>query len=141
MEDKGPIRSIKFSPDNKILAVQRNESSIEFVGFSKNQPKSVESTLVYRGKHLLIGFVWIHSCEVAIISNIGVETFTINIEKNQMKTVKVISNTVCWFSWCLNVNLAILASNDGQILTPFILKQGIITKLPKVDCELIYGSF
>ena len=30
LEDKGPIISIKLSPDQKVLSVQRNKSSVEF---------------------------------------------------------------------------------------------------------------
>lgn len=135
MDDKGPIRSIKFSPDNQILAVQRTETSVEFIGFVNGQLKPSD-TVIYKGKNLIIGFIWIHLSEMAVISNNGIETFSISIEKKQTKTVKTMGNSVSWFSWCPIANLAVLASNDGQILTPFILKQGIITKLPKVECKL-----
>lgn len=116
-----------------MLAVQRTETAVEFIGFTNGQPK-LSDTVIYKGKSLIIGFIWIHVSEVAVISNNGIETFSINIDKKQTKTVKTMGNSVSWFSWCPIANLAVLASNDGQILTPFILKQGIITKLPKVEC-------
>lgn len=133
MEDKGPIRFIKFSPDNKILAVQRTEDTVDFILFTNNQPNPNEIT--YKGKNIIIhGFVWINSKEVAIISNVGVEFYVVNIEKRQVKSSKQLSQTIHWFSWCPISSLAILASNNGLILTPVLLKPGTITKLPKLQC-------
>lgn len=38
MNNQGPIRSIKFSSDSKILAIQRAENSVEFINFVNNEP-------------------------------------------------------------------------------------------------------
>lgn len=142
MDDKGPIRSIKFSPDNKILAVQRTEVTVEFINFRNNQPITNE-VITHKGKNSLIyGFVWVHTREVALISDGGIEMYSINPEKHELKSVKSINLSNIWFSWCPNANLAVLASNNGVILTPIILKQKTITKLPKLECiihtKLIY---
>lgn len=50
MDDKGPIRSIKFSPDHRVLAVQRADAEVEFITFApqRNQPSPNEA-LVHRG--------------------------------------------------------------------------------------------
>ena len=134
MDDKGAIRFIKFSPDNKILAVQRSETTVEFISFLNNLP-NVNDIINYKSKNATIhGFVWIHLREVALISNGGVDLYLLNMDKNQIKSVKSISLTINWFSWCRSSNLAILASNNGTVLTPVILKPGTITKLPKLQC-------
>lgn len=135
MEDKGSIRSIKFSPDMKILAVQRVETCVDFISFANNQP-NVNNIITYKGKSAIIyGFVWLHNKEVVFISNNGIDTFTINIEKKQLKSVKSMSLSTNWFSWCPAGNLAVLASSNGGILTPVLLKQGVITRLPKLECN------
>lgn len=134
MDNKGDIRSIKFSSDNRILAVQRTENSVEFINFtSQNQP-NINDILTFKGKNNIIGFVWIHLRELALISNAGVELITLNIEKKQIKSIKSMNLTISWFSWCSRSKLAILASNNGQLLWPVQLKQGTITKLPKLLC-------
>lgn len=135
MEDKGSMRSIKFSPDMKILAVQRTESCVEFVPFANNQP-NINDIITYKSKNSQIyGFVWLHNKEVVFISNGGVEIFSINLEKKNMKSVKSMNQSINWFSWCPTGNLAVFASNNGVLLTPVLLKQGIITKLPKLECK------
>lgn len=133
MENKGPIRSIKFSPNNKILAIQRTDTSVDFVNFVNNQPQ-MNDMVVYKGKNVTVhGFVWVHEKEVAVISNGSVEMVVLNMEKKQAKCLKSISLTVNWFMWYPIGNLAVLATNNGSVLMPVILKQGTITKLPKLE--------
>lgn len=137
MEDKGPMRSIKFSADMKILAVQRTESCVEFVPFANNQP-NVNDIITYKSKNSEIyGFVWLTTREVVFISNGGVEIFNVNLDKKQLKSVKSINQSINWFCWCPVGNIAVLASNNGVLLTPILLKQGVITKLPKLECKNI----
>lgn len=136
MDDKGSMRSIKFSPDKKLLAIQRTEKCIEFITFDNNQP-NVKDVIVHQSKSTTVyGFVWIHSREVVFISNTGVEVYTVNVEKKQLKSIKSMNLTVDWFSWCPTGNLAVLASNKGMLLTPILIKQGgVITRLPKIECK------
>lgn len=136
MEDKGEMRSIKFSPDKKLLAIQRAEKCVEFVSFVNNQP-NVNDVVVFNSKSTIIyGFVWIHNKEVVFISNTGVDIYTINVEKKQLKSIKSMNLTTEWFSWCPAGNLAVLASNKGMLLTPILIKQsGVLTRLPKIECK------
>lgn len=137
MEDKGEMRSIKFSPDRRILGIQRGEKSVEFVSFVGNQP-NVNDIIVFQSKSTIIfGFVWVHNKEVVFISNTGIEIYTVNVDKKQLKSIKSMNLTTDWFSWCPAGNLAVLASNKGMLLTPFLLKPGgSITRLPKIECKL-----
>lgn len=134
MEDKGPIRSIKFSQDRKLLAIQRTEACVEFMKFVNNQPTN--DIIQYKSKSSIIyGFVWLQSKEIVFISNTGVEIYSINVEKKQLKSIKSMNLTINWFAWCPAGNLAVLASNNGMLLTPVLIKQGVITRLPKLECK------
>lgn len=136
MDDKGPIRSIKFSPDNRILAIQRNEDSVEFIGFNQQHQPNLNECIPYKSKNAQIfGFVWIHQLEVALFSSGGVELFTLNINKRQIKSSKSLNLTINWFSWCPMSNLCVLSSNNDKMLTPVLLKPNTITKLPKLNCK------
>ncbi|XP_065361103.1 regulator of MON1-CCZ1 complex [Calliphora vicina] len=133
MTDRGAIRSIKFSPDNQILAVQRRENSVEFICFQGEQPM-LQEIIVHQVKALIYGFVWVHNRECALISNSGVEIFTIVAEKNQVKSVKAMSMSIKWFAWCSEANIAVLCTADSNsCLIPVLIKQKSITKLPKLD--------
>lgn len=140
MEDKGAMSSIKFSPDHKLLAIQRTEKCVELIKFANNQP-NVADIIVHQCKSataIVHGFVWIHNKEVALISNMGVEIFTVNMDKKQLKSIKSLSLTTDWFSWCPMGNLAVLSSNKGMLLTPILIKQGgVMTRLPKIECMFV----
>ncbi|KXJ71556.1 hypothetical protein RP20_CCG020277 [Aedes albopictus] len=133
MEDRGTIRSIKFAPDNQILAVQRNETAVEFVPFNTSNQPIVADMLIHQGKNTIYGFVWVHDRQVALISNAGVEIFQLNMEKRTLKSVKSLNSSVSWFSFCPTSNFALLSSNNGSILTPVLLKPSTITKLPRLE--------
>ncbi|XP_015042429.2 regulator of MON1-CCZ1 complex isoform X2 [Drosophila pseudoobscura] len=133
MNDRGgAIRSIKFSPDNQILAVQRKENAVEFVCFQGEQPM-LQDIITHQVKTMIHGFVWIHNREVALISNTGVEVYTVLPEKRQVRSVKSLSISIKWFAWCCDANVALLCTTEGNSLVPVLVKQKVITKLPKVD--------
>lgn len=135
MEDRGPIQSIKFSPGNQILAVQHNQSSVEFISIVKGELQTTDPIL-YTGKSLPIyGFVWINSKEVAIFSSGGIDLLQVVVEKKTMKHVKSLNLTINKFEWCPAGKFALLHSNKGTILTPVIIRPGSISKLPKLDGE------
>lgn len=135
MNDRGAIRSIKFSPDNQILAVQRRENSVEFICFHGDQPQ-LQNVIVHQVKALVYGFVWVQNRECTLISNSGVEIFTVIPEKSQVKSIKSMNMSIKWFAWCSEANIAVLCTTDSQnALFPVLIKQKSITKLPKLDCE------
>ncbi|XP_034659319.1 regulator of MON1-CCZ1 complex isoform X2 [Drosophila subobscura] len=135
MNDRGgAIRSIKFSPDNQLLAVQRKENAVEFICFQGEQPL-LQDIITHQVKTMIHGFVWIHNREVALISNTGVEVYTVLTEKRQVRSVKSLSISIKWFAWCCDANVALLCTTEGNSLVPVLVKQKVITKLPKVDCS------
>lgn len=136
MDDKGKIQSIKFSPNNHILAVHRNPSSVEFMVVNSKGELQTHDPIVYTGKSLpIFGFVWIHTKEVAIFSSGGIDLLQVVPEKKTLKHTKSLNLTINRFEWCPELNFALLHSNKGTILTPVIIRQGTISKLPKLECE------
>lgn len=93
MEDRGPIISIKFSPDFNILAIQRNLDSmcanVEFVNFKDLAPTNVEYSHTCKWKNAkILGFVWPRVNEIAFITDHGIELLQVFPEKKQLKTLK-----------------------------------------------------
>ena len=128
------IRSIKFSIDNQVLAVQRSETSVEFISFLPNHRPNLQEMLLYKGKSMINGFVWVQERQVALFTNVGVEILMVNFEKRSLKSLKSLNITMNWFSYCPSSKFALLSSNLGTILTPIILKPSTITKLPRLEC-------
>ncbi|KAG5897338.1 hypothetical protein JTB14_030224 [Gonioctena quinquepunctata] len=134
MEDHGPVLSIKFSLDHKILAVQRANSSVEFMNFHENTLEAEYSQTCKKNSNIF-GFVWSHINEVAFITDHGIELYMLIPEKKTLKHLKTTSATVQWFVWCSLNKIALLASAHGSHLLPVVIKQGTISKLSKVETE------
>ncbi|KAM3958549.1 regulator of MON1-CCZ1 complex protein bulli [Aphomia sociella] len=140
MEDRGPIISIKFSPDHKILAIQRNQDSqnavVEFVNFKDLAPTNIEYSHTCKWKNAkILGFVWPKINEIAFITDHGIELLQVFPEKKQLKNLKSTSFSGAWFSWCSESNTVLLAGNNGALLQPFSLNNSSITKLQKLELE------
>ncbi|CAF4927220.1 unnamed protein product [Pieris macdunnoughi] len=140
MEDKGPIISIKFSPDHKVLAIQRNVDtqtpSVEFANFKDLVPTNVEYSHTCKWKNAkILGFVWPKVNEIAFITDHGIELLQVFPEKKQLKTLKSTSFSGAWFSWCAQSNIVVLAGNNGALLQPFSLSSSNITKLQKLELD------
>ncbi|CAH0693909.1 unnamed protein product [Spodoptera exigua] len=140
MEDRGPIISIKFSPDLKILAIQRNQdnqnATVEFVNFKDLAPTNVEYSHTCKWKNAkILGFVWPKVNEITFITDHGIELLQVVPDKKQLKSLKNISFSCAWFSWCSQSNIVLLAGNNGVLLQPFSLNNSTITKLQKLELE------
>ncbi|CAK1544829.1 unnamed protein product [Leptosia nina] len=140
MEDKGPIISIKFSPDHKVLAIQRNIDAqipaVEFYNFQDLIPTNVEYSHSCKWKNAkILGFVWPRVNEIAFITDHGIELLQVLPEKKQLKTLKSISFSGAWYSWCAQSNIVLLAGNNGALLQPFSLHGSNISKLQKLELD------
>ncbi|XP_060802403.1 regulator of MON1-CCZ1 complex isoform X3 [Amyelois transitella] len=140
MEDKGPILSIKFSPDHRVLSIQRNQDSqnatVEFVNFKDLAPTNVEYTHTCKWKNAkILGFVWPRVNEIAFITDHGIELLQVFPEKKLLKNLKSTSFSGAWFSWCAQSSTVVLAGNNGTLLQPFLLTNSTITKLQKLELE------
>jgi hypothetical protein len=81
MDDKGPVISIKFSPDMNILAIQRSVTSVEFVNYSLiNALDGIQYSQSCKGKNAtILGFVWTHANEILFVTDHGVEYYQVCI--------------------------------------------------------------
>lgn len=135
MEDHGPVLSIKFSPDHKVLAVQRKNNSVEFMNFDGND-LDIEYSQCCKKNSNILGFVWSSNSEVAFITDHGVELYLVIPEKKSFKHLKTTPATVQWFVWCSLNRIALLASAHGSHLLPVIIKQGTVNKMAKVESKI-----
>jgi len=142
MEDKGTVMSIKFSPEYKILAIQRGQRSVEFANYANGEIDPTEYSQAVKGKmSKIIGFVWTSAYEIVFVTDCGLELFTVLPDKRMLKNVKVINLSVNWFVFHADSSLLVLSSgSSGNMLHPFQFKQQNINKLPKFEVELSPGK-
>jgi hypothetical protein len=128
------IIAIKFSEGNNTLAVQRNENSLELITFKNNQIVPNTSIHYELKKTIIYGFIWTEANELIVISSENVEIFQVNPAKKSMKSLKALPASSNWF--CYNrSNFLLLSSNNGNLLTPILIKQGSLTKLMPIQME------
>lgn len=76
MEDRGTVLSIKFSPDYKVLAVQRTNASIELMNFNNDSLDTIEYSVSCKKNSSIIGFIWSSGNELGKFGSPIVTTFT-----------------------------------------------------------------
>lgn len=137
--DRGRLRSIKFSPDLKILAIQRAEKSVEFVNFLEWNPQDqVEYSQMCKGKSTkILSYYWISPTEIIFVTDYGIEHYQVLPDKKNLKLLKNFAINVNWvvsFPKCLTLVLS--TGSAGNVLYPFLLTPGNMIKLPKFEIAL-----
>nr|XP_025129313.1 regulator of MON1-CCZ1 complex isoform X2 [Bubalus bubalis] len=118
MEDKGEVKCIKFSLENKILAVQRTSKTV-----TKNAN--------------ILGFCWTSSTEIVFITDQGIEFYQVLPEKRNLKLLKSQNINVNWYMYCPEGSVILLSTTVlGNVLQPFYFRAGTMSKLPKFEIEL-----
>ncbi|XP_023219374.1 uncharacterized protein C18orf8 homolog [Centruroides sculpturatus] len=138
MEDKGVVISIKFSPDQKVLAIQRCQKSVEFVNFTGKEIDTLEYSQSCKGKATkILGFVWTCVNEITFVTDHGIELYQVISEKRSLKSVKTVNIPVNWFVYQPESSLLLISSGTmGNIMNPFQFKPGAVFRLPKFEVDL-----
>uniref|UniRef100_A0A7N9IGE6 Regulator of MON1-CCZ1 n=1 Tax=Macaca fascicularis TaxID=9541 RepID=A0A7N9IGE6_MACFA len=118
MDDKGEVKCIKFSLENKILAVQRTSKTV-----TKNAN--------------ILGFCWTSSTEIVFITDQGIEFYQVLPEKRSLKLLKSHNLNVNWYMYCPESAVILLSTTVLEnVLQPFHFRAGTMSKLPKFEIEL-----
>jgi len=141
MEDQGPIMSVKLSPDQTLLAVQRSKTTVHFVPVIQTGPNgSLDCAKQFsqssKSKTAIVqGFYWLSNSEIMFITCLGIEIYGVLGEKRTTKTVKQLNQSVGWSRYCPHTGILVIGSpSSPNSLQPFLVRQaGVITKLPKID--------
>ncbi|XP_033739671.1 regulator of MON1-CCZ1 complex-like [Pecten maximus] len=138
VESRGDVISIKFSPDKRVLGIQRSSKSVEFINFMTDMTADqLEYSQTCKGKSTnIMGFVWTGVNEIVFVTDHGIEFYQVTPEKRMLKCVKTINLSVAWFVWQVESSILLLASGTlGNTLNPFLFR-GTMTKLAKFEVDL-----
>uniref|UniRef100_A0A452V3F2 Uncharacterized protein n=1 Tax=Ursus maritimus TaxID=29073 RepID=A0A452V3F2_URSMA len=121
MEDKGEVKCIKFSLENKILAVQRTSKTVDFSNFI---PDSSQLEYTQECKPLVALYPLLFLTDVSP-------------EKRSLKLLKSQNINVNWYMYCPEGAVILLSTTVlGNVLQPFYFRAGTMSKLPKFEIEL-----
>ncbi len=135
--DKGHVISVKFSPDHRILALQRSLKSVDFLNFDKDGVRGTEYSQSCKGRSTqIMGFIWTSVNELVIVTNRGVELYQISAEKSSVKLLKNYSVNVNWFVYLSENSVLLLSSGImGNVIHPYIFRPGSVSRLPKFEVD------
>ncbi|XP_057292080.1 regulator of MON1-CCZ1 complex-like [Hydractinia symbiolongicarpus] len=136
LQEKGNVISIKFSPDQRILAVQRSSKSIDFINFYAGASTEEYSQSCKGRSTQIIGFCWTGLNDIVFVTNQGIEFYQAQGEKCSLKLLKHYNATVNWFVFLPESSVLLLSSGImGNIIHPYLFKTGNIMRLPKFEVE------
>ncbi|UYV72700.1 C18orf8 [Cordylochernes scorpioides] len=138
MEDKGQVMELKFSPDCKILGIQRCQKSVEFVNYSNGQLDTFEYSQTCKGKNYnIIGFVWTYFNEVVLVTDHGLELYQVYPEKKVLKPIKTCTLPINWYTFHSETKLILLSTGPlCNIMHPVQFKHGNLVRQSKFEIDL-----
>lgn len=133
---EGPILSIRFSLDTKLIAIQRSSSEIQFwiretlEAFSHRCRSDSEN---------ILGFFWTDCplCDFVVVKNSGLDLFAYDSVAKSLDLVETRKLNVCWYVYTHESRLVLLASGmQCRTFTGFQLSSAGIVRLPKFDMAM-----
>ncbi|CAN6810290.1 unnamed protein product [Brassica oleracea] len=132
---EGPILSVRFSLDKKVIAVQRSDCEIQFFH------RETKQTLTHKcraGSESLLGFFWSDSplCDLAVVKTSGMDLFACDSAMN-LRLVETKKVNVNWYIYTHESRLVLLASGlQCKTITGFQLSTAGVVRLPKFEMTL-----
>lgn len=135
--DKGHVISIKFSPNHKVLAIQRSPKTVDFMNFENGKITGNEYSQSCKGRSTqIMGFIWTSLNELVVVTNQGIEFYQIQSEKSTVKAVKSFSVNVNWFVFLAETSVLLLSSGlMGNTIHPYIFRPGSVSRLAKFEVD------
>ena len=130
--------SLKFSPNHRILAIQRSSKSIDFMNFFDGGSVEEYSQSCKGRTTVIIGFCWTSANDIVFVTNLGIEFYQVLAEKNSFKLIKHYHhpNITNWYVFLPESSVILLSSGLlGNSIHPYLFKSGTIVRLPKLDVE------
>ncbi|XP_057546117.1 uncharacterized protein LOC130825093 [Amaranthus tricolor] len=130
---EGPILSVRYSLDGKILAIQRSSYEIQF--WNKEKDISFRHMCKPESEKIL-GFFWTDcpSCNFIIVKTSGMDFLAYDSESQNIQLIKSKRVNVSWYIYTHESRLVLLASGmQCKSFIGFQLSSAGIISLPKFD--------
>uniref|UniRef100_F6HLH1 Uncharacterized protein n=1 Tax=Vitis vinifera TaxID=29760 RepID=F6HLH1_VITVI len=133
---EGPVLSIRYSLDSKLLAIQRSNHEIQFWNretgetFSQRCRSETES---------ILGFFWTDcpKCDIVFVKTSGMDLFSYDSETKSLHLVETKKMNVSWYVYTHESRLILLASGmQCKSFTGFQLSSAGMIRLPKFEMAM-----
>ncbi|XP_043691905.1 regulator of MON1-CCZ1 complex-like isoform X2 [Telopea speciosissima] len=130
---EGPVLSIRYSLDAKVIGIQRSTLVIEF------RNRGTEEAFVHRCKsesESILGFFWTDcpTCDVIFVKTSGVDMYAYEPELKALRLVETKRLNVSWYVYTHESRLVLLASGmQCKSFTGFQFSSGGVVRLPRFE--------
>lgn len=134
---EGPVLSIRYSLDKKVICIQRSDQEIQF------NNRDTGKSFTWRCKpesESILGFFWSDcpSCDIILIKTSGIDLLLYDAELNTLRLVEAKRFNVSWYVYTHESRMVLLAS--GMQCTTFYgyqFSSGGIVRLPKFEMTMV----
>ncbi|KAF8398535.1 hypothetical protein HHK36_017465 [Tetracentron sinense] len=134
--DEGPVLSIRYSLDAKIIGIQRSNHEIQF------RNRETGETFIQWFKpesESILGFFWTDcpTCDIVFVKTSGLDLFSYESELKSLRLVETKRLNVSWYVYTHESRMVLLASGmQCKTLTGFQLSSGGVIRLPKFEMAM-----
>ncbi|CAL5381604.1 unnamed protein product [Camellia sinensis] len=131
--NEGPIISIRYSLDAKVLAIQRSNHEIQFWN---RETGTTFSQMCKSESESILGFFWTDcpTCDVVFVKTSGLDLFSLDSEWKSLHLVETKRFNVSWYVYTHESRVVLLAS--GMQCKSFIGYQVRIIRLPRFEMAM-----
>ncbi|GFY99841.1 hypothetical protein Acr_13g0012410 [Actinidia rufa] len=133
---EGPVLSIRYSIDAKVLAIQRSNYEIQFwnreTGYTFSQKCKSDSESI-------LGFFWTDcpTCDIVFVKTSGLDLFFLDSELKSLHLVETKRFNVSWYVYTHESRLVLLASGmQCKSFTGYQLSASGIIRLPRFEMAM-----
>ncbi|XP_042514586.1 uncharacterized protein LOC122089150 [Macadamia integrifolia] len=133
---EGPVISIRYSLDAKVIGIQRSNLEIEF------RKRDTGESFIHKSKsesESILGFFWTDcpSCDVICVKTSGLDLFAYEPELKALRLVETKRLTVSWYIYTHESRLVLLASGmQCKSFTGYQFSSGGIIRLPRFEMAM-----
>ncbi|KAJ8498506.1 hypothetical protein OPV22_009058 [Ensete ventricosum] len=133
---EGPVLSIRYSLDGKLIGIQRSNQEIQF---KNRESRETFSRRCRPDSESILGFFWTDcpSCDVLLIKTSGIDLLSYEPDLNTLRLVEAKRFSVSWYVYTHESRMVLLAS--GMQCTTFSgyqFSSGGIIRLPKFEMAM-----
>ncbi|XP_020584537.1 uncharacterized protein C18orf8 [Phalaenopsis equestris] len=134
---EGPVLSIRYSLDKKVICIQRSNQEIQL---KNRQTGNSFSWKCKPESESILGFFWSDcpSCDLICVKTSGIELLLYDAELNSLRLMEAKRFNVCWYVYTHESRMVLLAS--GMQCTTFYgyqFSSGGIVRLPKFEMTMV----
>ncbi|KAL3632390.1 hypothetical protein CASFOL_025374 [Castilleja foliolosa] len=130
---EGPVLSIRYSLDLKLLAIQRSKHEIQIwnkeTGDTFSQKCRSESESI-------LGFFWTDcsTCDIVFVKTSALEFYSYNAESRSLRLIETKKMNISWYIYTHESRLVLLASGmQCKSFTGYQLSSAGIVRLPRFE--------